>query len=59
MVHQVLGWKYAKKIKQKIWKLFFVKKFSKSIKKWPGSGSIFSIADPGSGSGFASKLNES
>ena len=57
MVHQVL----AKNIRQKIWKFCFVKKIQQILKKWPGSGSIFSSADPGSrsGSGSASKLNGS
>ena len=41
MVHQVLGLKYAKKIKQKIKNYFLLNKFSKSVKKRPGSGSIF------------------
>ena len=39
--------KISEKNKQKIWKLFFfVEKIQWILKKWPGSGSIFSSADP-------------
>ena len=51
MIHKVLGF-YPKKIKQKICKLFFVKKKSVNLKEmtWVWIH-FFSSADPGSGSG--------
>jgi len=61
MVHRVLGQKYAKKIKQKF-ENYFLLKNSVNLKEMSWiririPDPFFSSADPGFGSGSASKLN--